>query len=46
MNNVENLQTAFSLGGREIVTFIQYGFSLEVDIEIQGLLLLGDTLTI
>ena len=34
--NHKNLQTALSLGGREIVTFIQYGHFLEVDIEIQG----------
>ena len=33
----ENLQTAYSLGGREIVTFIQYGYFLDVDIEIEGM---------
>ena len=34
----KNLQTAFSLGGREIVTFIQYGYFLDIDIEIEGML--------
>ena len=34
----KNLQTAYSLGGREIVTFIQYGYFLDIDIEIEGML--------
>ena len=36
-NNFEVIQNAFHLGGREFVTFIQYGYFLEVDIEIEGL---------
>ena len=36
-NNFEVIQNAFNLGGREFVTFIQYGYFLEVDIEIEGL---------
>ena len=33
----KNLQSAYSLGGREIVTFIQYGYFIDVDIEIEGM---------
>ena len=30
-------QNMFDSGGREIVTYIQYGYYLEVDIEVEGL---------
>ena len=35
-SNDFNFQNARNLGGRELVTYIQYGYLLEVDIEIFG----------
>lgn len=36
-NTYTSAKNAFDLGGREFVSFIQYGYLLEVDIEIEGL---------
>ena len=36
-NDYKLLKQAFALGGREIITYIEYGYYLEVDIEILGL---------
>ena len=36
-NDFVSLKRAYADGGREIITYIEYGYYLEIDIEILGL---------